>query len=239
MIRALTLLSALLFSASAFAGDVASRTVLGFSEDGRAFAFEEYGVQDGSGFPYATIYVVDVASDSYVEGAPIRVRFDDEAISLEAARAEAMAKAKPLLKEHKIAGFGGTVLTRLPTDLSGDAGALRFRRYAYLPSSSAPYRLTTDVYKIGDNPDCYDTGEAKGFRLILQQEEGGDPIVLHEDEGDLPNARRCAQNYFVHDVMMISPDGASGAIAVIVYYLQTGFEGPDGRYMVVTATLPN
>jgi hypothetical protein len=35
------------------AGDAAKLDILGFSKDGGVFAFEEYGVQDGSGFPYA------------------------------------------------------------------------------------------------------------------------------------------------------------------------------------------
>jgi predicted secreted protein len=43
---------------AAHAGDYAYRDILGFSSDGKSFAFEEYGVQDGSGFPYANIFVV-------------------------------------------------------------------------------------------------------------------------------------------------------------------------------------
>src|SRR5699024_2227073 len=62
--------------------------------------FEEYGVQDGSGFPYSTIFVIDVATDSWVEGTPIRVRIDDEGATLGDARAEAAARLK--------AGFGDT-----------------------------------------------------------------------------------------------------------------------------------
>ena len=41
------------FSLEASAGDTATPQVLGFSADGKVFAFEEYGIQDGSGFPYA------------------------------------------------------------------------------------------------------------------------------------------------------------------------------------------
>src|SRR5690606_36811639 len=40
----------------AFAGDTASLDVLGYSPDGKVFAFEEYGIADGSGFPYSNIY---------------------------------------------------------------------------------------------------------------------------------------------------------------------------------------
>jgi predicted secreted protein len=50
------------------AGDVAELAILGFSQSGGIFAFEEYGVQDGSGFPYANRYYIDTATDSYVKG---------------------------------------------------------------------------------------------------------------------------------------------------------------------------
>lgn len=55
-----------------FAGDYAALQPIGFSADGNVFAFEEYGVQDGSGFPYSTIYVIDTRDDSFLPGAPVR-----------------------------------------------------------------------------------------------------------------------------------------------------------------------
>ncbi|TIL61031.1 MAG: hypothetical protein E5Y89_28055, partial [Mesorhizobium sp.] len=50
------LLAQLATVATAGAGDVAELEILGFSKDGGVFAFEEYGVQDGSGYPYASRY---------------------------------------------------------------------------------------------------------------------------------------------------------------------------------------
>jgi hypothetical protein len=63
--------------------------ILGFSADGGVFAFEQYGVQDGSGFPYAERFYIDVDNDSWLPGTPIRVRIDDETASVEDARQEA------------------------------------------------------------------------------------------------------------------------------------------------------
>jgi predicted secreted protein len=60
------------------AGDAATRDIIGFSPDGRYFAFEQHGIQDGSGFPYAEIFVIDAAEDRWVPGTPIRKRADDE-----------------------------------------------------------------------------------------------------------------------------------------------------------------
>ena len=58
---------------AASAGDYADRTILGFSPDGGVFAFEEFGVGDGSGFPYATVYLIDTERDEWVPGTPVRV----------------------------------------------------------------------------------------------------------------------------------------------------------------------
>jgi predicted secreted protein len=64
------------------AGDAAGREVIGFSPDGRYFAFEQYGVQDGSGFAYSDIMVIDATSDAWVVGTPVRKRADDEKMPL-------------------------------------------------------------------------------------------------------------------------------------------------------------
>ena len=87
-----------LATGAASAGDYADRTIIGFSPDGAYFAFEEYGVQDGSGFPYANIYVVDTATDSWVAGTPIRVMVQDETASLASVRFNAYEQANAILR---------------------------------------------------------------------------------------------------------------------------------------------
>lgn len=53
----------------AFAVDYARVDVMGFSANGSRFAFEEYGIQDGSGFPYSNIYLFDVDRDAWLGAA--------------------------------------------------------------------------------------------------------------------------------------------------------------------------
>ncbi len=62
----------LLLVMPALAGDRAQIDLIGYSDDGSYFAFEEFGIQDGSGFAYSSIYVVDLVDDSWVVGTPIR-----------------------------------------------------------------------------------------------------------------------------------------------------------------------
>ena len=63
----------------ALAADAADRAIIGFSADGRYFAFEEFGIQDGSGFAYANIFVLDLEDDKWVEGSPVRVQKREDA----------------------------------------------------------------------------------------------------------------------------------------------------------------
>src|SRR4051794_32683848 len=60
----------LLLVLPALAGDRAELNVLGYSQDFRYLAFEEFGIFDGSGGNYSRIFVVDLADDSWVKGTP-------------------------------------------------------------------------------------------------------------------------------------------------------------------------
>ena len=110
-------LASLALAGPARAGDVAQLEILGFSRDGKVFAFEEYGVEDGSGFPYANRYYVDTATDSFVQGSPVRVRLDDESAGLDAARRQAREKGEAIVghRDYNETSCPGDVLySRLP-----------------------------------------------------------------------------------------------------------------------------
>src|SRR5690349_20466243 len=81
----------------AIAGDRALIDYLEYSNDGRYFAFEEFGVQDGSGFPYSNIYIIDLPADSWVSGSPYRARIDDDGADVEDARDMAFDQAEDKL----------------------------------------------------------------------------------------------------------------------------------------------
>ncbi|MER3444496.1 MAG: hypothetical protein C4333_10405, partial [Meiothermus sp.] len=49
----------------AVAGDAAGLEFLGFSRDASHLAFEQYGIRDGSGFPYSEVFLVDVARNRF------------------------------------------------------------------------------------------------------------------------------------------------------------------------------
>ncbi len=182
--------------------------IVGFSPDGDTFAFEEYGVQDGSGFPYSNIYVVDTATDGWVAGTPVRVLTQTEMAPLEKTRAEAYAKAQPVLAARQVGTPGNLVASNPPTELSADPHHVVFLPRIVAPMGGAAYELAlTEIELPADN--CPDMGQPfHGFRLTLAAAAGAahtlandtaDPVepplparLRHLRRADLLSARRPA-----------------------------------------------
>src|SRR5215207_8757888 len=75
-----------------FAGDYANIHFIGFSRDGKYLAFEQYGTADGSGFPYADLYLLDVEKNVFA-AKPFEVYLEKERATEQDAvkRVEALA----------------------------------------------------------------------------------------------------------------------------------------------------
>lgn len=220
--------------AAARANDVAQAEVIGFSADGAYVAFEQYGVQDGSGFAYSDIFLIDLVRDAWVEGTPVRVVIEDFEATEAAARAAAMQRAQPLLRQIGIEpGRTGHVLLRHePTDRSVDPHAARFVLFADAP---LVYELRIAEREV-PAPDCpEDFGPVKLFDLTLG-EEGGAQRVLHSDTV-LPKSRGCPLGYAIGQVWLYDGDGWNTAdgqsLLVLLHMRQPGFEGPDLRFLAV------
>jgi predicted secreted protein len=232
MRRTLIGLLALLGSgALASAGDYADREIIGFSPDGAIFAFEDYGVEDGSGFPYSNTYVIDVAADNWVPGTPIRLRDEDESRLVSDLRIEARDKASDVLEQYNIAASGNVVASNPATETSADPYRVTFLPRLIVPPSGNAMRLEL-AEAVMPAADCPDIGQPfKGYQLTLNG--SGGQQVLHADT-NIPKSRRCPIGYAISDVVTWYPEGGDPAIAVIVSVYSVGFEGPDRRFLAVT-----
>jgi predicted secreted protein len=217
----------------AFAGDRALADFIGFSEDGKYFAFEEYGIQDGSGFPYSNIYVIDLGTDTWVTGSPYRYQADDETETLSRVRNESAAMAAGTITELGITAPADVIA------LSGDGEksdglTLEFAQPGYFPGETLDdYVLTLDVFDAETVEDCSQfTGEpGQGFALSIVDANG--MRELHHDTGVLPKSRGCITGYRLFAV--VTPQYASPkdhGVAIISTY-PVGFEGPNRRFIAV------
>jgi predicted secreted protein len=235
LFRALLLaLSALLLAAGAArAGDRALLDVIGFSPDGRYFAFEEFGVQDGSGFPYSNIYFVDLDRDSWIPDTPVRVRIDDESTRVPQARADAMAEARPILARFEIAWPAETAF--LLGDAVTDDGKRAVTGVPYYDAGRAveDFALTVETFPTTSPLTCEDWfgREPMGMALTLEDPEGTVTEIMRD--GALPRSRGCPFDYRLYGVFLpFHAQDFSGAVVMVSVY-PGGFEGPDRRFIAI------
>ncbi|MXN63781.1 DUF2259 domain-containing protein [Stappia sp. GBMRC 2046] len=222
------------------AGDFANTEIMGFSKDGRYFAFEEYGIQDGSGFPYSSIYVINVEEDRWVDGSPFRkvdevidpIDFD---AALASAREDNLARARALLEAKGIGHQGLTVGHNPRSELSADPHVMSVWPRVVVPPIDEPIELTLEEFEL-PNAKCESYSiQTKGFRLALSQ--NGKTQVLNDD-ASVPDSRKCPLRYRIERVVTYYPDPRGAPVfAVLILMESHGFEGPDGRFLAVTGVL--
>lgn len=229
--KATVLLAAsLALAAPALAGDRALFHPIGFSPDGRYFAFEEYGIQDGSGFPFSNTYIIDLPADQWASGGPYRVTHHDETMPIGDLRALA---AKDIARRLEALGVNfPAAIIALNGDGEPDAAAysLRFGEPSYgLEPTQDEHLLEVETFDLPSGEDCaIIDNQSKGVALKL---DGKD---VRRDSGTVPRSRGCPMDYRIYAVVSPAPIDSNPApdIAIISVY-PYGFEGPDRRFIAV------
>ena len=229
----------LLSAASAKAADNAERAVIGFSPDGRYFAFEQYGVQDGSGFPFSEIFIIDLTANRWVKGSPFREKIEDESALVSAARAKAANAAKALLAQMRTAEPGEVLASQPPTEASGSRRHLEFDPfYASLPGQTANrYALSLELVPFPAPENCYaDDGKQMGFILTIADNDRKTSAEIHKDSA-IPASRYCPRDYDIADVIAYRSTAGDRHVALIGVYTP-GFEGFNRRFIALPFSLP-
>ncbi|SFD03315.1 Predicted secreted protein [Devosia psychrophila] len=217
----------------AMAGDRALLEVIGYSEDARYFAFEEFGIQDGSGFPYSSIYIIDLSTDSWVVGTPFQLVGGDDSRTLQQIRAAVLVDATQSIEEFGIdvpAEMVAMVGEGVP---DSDATSLRFGAPGYDPGAvngNSELRLSTFVTTALAPCGEWFSIDPLGYELSLT--DGDNERVIHRD-GALPRSRGCPTAYRLYGVALpFMAQSSEHAVALISVY-PGGFEGPDRRFIAV------
>ena len=232
-----------LIPANVFAGDYAKLNFIGFSKDGKYLAFEEYGVQDGSGFPYSNYFFVDVVKNAYA-APPVRKSvkepINENAIpTVEAIRATAKKAAAVNFRKFKIiaGNTGEMVVARLLTDLNaekiepGEEGKdqiVKFTDYRESSYYEREFALLLKTSEVKTKACDYNYDSVLKLNLTLRDTKAETEKVLQKDE-TLPDSRNCPLAYSIQNVYVYKD-----RIAVFINVYTMGFEGPDMRFMAVT-----
>lgn len=224
-------------SGTVSAGDFADVEIHGFSDEGRHFAFEQFGIQDGSGIPYSEIFVINVESDKWVKPSPFRLKNEnpDEFATEEELIAELRArhydKIRDFMSSKRIAGRGRVVGRNPITELNANPHLMIVNPRQVVPPVDNPVEFELEEYSIA-SPTCAQYGAAtQGFQLVQRYQ--GKTRNLHKDS-NLPNSRGCPLRYRIERVITDYPQGRQPVFAVLILMETHGFEGPDGRYLAIT-----
>jgi predicted secreted protein len=236
----------------ALAGDGAALSVIGFSPDGRYFAFEQYGEQDGSGSLYSIINAIQVAGDKPVKGLPITTIMDPDNPSLGKAprdqqladiRAKAAKAAAPILQQLNISEAGHMVVSTRDAQARSilHSEQVKAAMKAVVTTVNLPVehfgadaRMVLREFDIAV-PRCKDLSTREhpsGFGLTLER-KGRPTIHLNRDQ-TIPPSRRCPEQYGIAEAHALTLADGSTALAVVIHYFYQAFEGPDRRFLVVT-----
>ena len=113
----------------ALAANGAALNLIGYSPDGRFFAFEQYGHEDGSGFPYWDVFLIDLEKNEWVEGTPVEIWLEDDGASLAAARDKARSAAAAALAAAGVTAPAQLLAANPATEVVAERERLTFDRW--------------------------------------------------------------------------------------------------------------
>jgi predicted secreted protein len=244
MRRASTVLLALIAlvatATAACAGDRALMQPIGYSPDARYFAFSEFGIQDGSGFAYARVHVVDLQRDAWVDGSPFKAQANEANADepLAAVRQWAEEAAAPVLAKFAIAE-PAEILALIGDGVADEGTTLSFATKIIgtkLEPDAPVTGLNLTRFDLETPQACSDLlgGPARGFALSLTAEEKTREV--HRDTR-LPQSRGCPMDYRLYAVLQPLDGDPAGLVAIVSTY-PFGFEGPDRRFLAVPLSRP-
>lgn len=232
-------------SARALAADGAAFNAIGYSPDSRYFAFEQYGVQDGSGFPYWDIFVVDLKSNDWVQGSPYRALIESEQAKPATARDQARAAAAPALKELDITLPAELIAATPATEAVPERERLIFDRwYESLGARTSEksqlgvrFELSVEKIPLPRPAKCPEgDGDSFGVRVSLKDLQTDTSRVIHEDKA-IPDSRNCPTAYDVAAVVAQSGMPVTDRLVALIGVYARGFEGLNHRFIAVPFTI--
>ena len=227
MRAALAAIFLLAASLPALAADADQSRAIGYSADWKYFAYETWGIQDGSGFPSWSVFVLDLAADRWVAGTPVEIVIDNEEARLTEARAKAHDRARPILDRLAIGEPASLLLANPATEAASDRRAGRFDFFyrSGLAGVTGSYELKVAKVSLPAPAGCADAEEpAVGMEVNLRNTETGAARVIARDTA-IPASRHCPTDYDIEAVYAPSSYGANARNVVLIGVYARGFEG--------------
>lgn len=221
------------------AGDRALARVIGYSDNLRYFAFEEFGIQDVSGRAYSTFYVVDLKDNRWVVGTPVGVIAESDSESLTEVRARASKEVAPRLADLKM---------DVPAELmaANGAGAPDADPYSLsfgLPGLTYPdavrgnFTVKLAVFPAESGSPCIESFAKKAVGFALTVSDSGTERDVYRDSV-LPRSRACPVDYRLSAIYLpFRATDISRSVALISVFVN-GTGGTNRRFIIAPLAFP-
>jgi hypothetical protein len=231
--RIIPVAALILLSSASSAEDQAWFRLIGFSEDGSCAAWEMGGVQDGSGFQWVEMEVIDTGTSLCLDGLE---RVWDQYVDELPGEAEVASAEKDILRMCRDYGIrAGSNLPPLvyhpPTDLSADADSVVFCLQAYSPRGNTGEILlileTQSAEPVEDYPDWFPDPMLPVLSVVRDEQSS---LFFADEES--------SSMFFDYSISAVyrNPE-LENSLLVVLQTVSPGFEGPDGRFRVVSGSI--
>ncbi len=211
------------------AEDIAHRRIIGFSPDGNYFAFEQSGIENGSGAAYAHIFLIDTRRNKWVKGSPYR----STAIGrrkLPRARQKVRSAARRALVRYRIRKKGVVLASNPITELNSDPHRVEVYTRRTIQKMDEPLVFSIRESRVR-TPRCrrFTRRGIKGFAIRVRR-KGGRVETLHTDTR-IPKSRGCPTSYSISDVIRLKKRDGGAVYAVIYSFIRSGRDGEERRFI--------
>ena len=218
----------LVFNAAVLkAGDSASFVDLGFSADGSIYMFAQHGVRSGTLYPWADLFVVDVARNDFVPQGKIPYIHDrpiDAGQDGSSALYRLLIKNAGLVERYGLSypNQGLPLYIALNGDPAYDGAIITFKDFV----SGVSYRASLVEKTSGSGKNA-----RSSFYITLESTGGdGEETYTLSDRIGTPQLERASILSYRIKKVLAAPSG--NALVFVIEMKCHGENGPDIRYMV-------
>lgn len=225
----LTVIAALVLLIPAAAGDIATFVNLGFSPDSSYFMFGQYGIESGTGKPFAEIYLVDTKKNDFVAKGSVKKAYEaalEPGQGCEGAFYSLFGDSVGLAQKYRIDHLSPGRLLYVLLDGEEPPATLSFRDF----KTEASY----DVALQKSVAESKEAGVSSSFGLTLSF-KAKDGIAKRVTAGNADLKRPGVRDYVIRRILL-APDGKTLVFIIEKHLSDKGDQAV--RYMVETVKLP-
>lgn len=214
-----------------FAGDAAAFVDLGISEDGKTYAFAEYGKTDKAFQGYAEIYCVDIEKNDWIDGEVFRTNPSAATVKKSGRECyeELLKKADWILKKHafKTVTPDNLLFTR---EIPSSSGEIVFKDFEGSTAEKNIYYHIKLVKNVeGKGPQC-----KSSFFISLEKQDENSTVISRNIVGNPDIKRKGVTGYTINRIF------SDNTGRNLVFIIEKEIENDTGiciRYMVETIHL--